>query len=126
MARNFNAAVAELTKISDQESAKADEQLATAQTWLTGLWESAKQQSVDCVPPPVKRQRVTRGRAKAVEGKVRLLAIAVAQCIRPHRSGHDHPLNHPLQHDQETLSLCNVEGAWFVTSALSDAGTAIE
>lgn len=84
MARNFNAAVAELTKISDQESAKADEQLATAQTWLADLWESAKQQIVDCVPPPVKRQRVTRGKAKAVEGKVRLLAVAVAQCIRPH------------------------------------------
>ncbi len=72
MARNFNAAVAELTKISDQECAKADEQLATAQMWLADLVESAKQQIADCMPPPVKRQRVTRGKAKA-EGKVRRL-----------------------------------------------------
>ena len=71
MARNFNTAVAALTAVSDEQSAKADEQLTSAQAWLQGLVDAARQQIIESVPPPAKRQRVTRGKGKVeAEGKV--------------------------------------------------------
>ena len=80
MARNFNTAVSTLTSVADEQLSNADEQLVTAQSWLQGLVETARQAIAECAPPPAKRQRATRSKATAPrEGKV-----SDASCSRMH------------------------------------------
>lgn len=71
MARNFNTAVSTLTGVADEQLNNADEQLVSARTWLRDLVETARQAIAECALPPAKRQRATRGKAKAPsDGKV--------------------------------------------------------
>lgn len=80
MARNFNTAVSTLTSVTDEQLTIADEQLASAQGWLQGLVETARQAMSECAPPPAKRQRAARSKSKAtVDGKV---GRSTCSCIR--------------------------------------------
>jgi hypothetical protein len=82
MARNFNTAVSTLTSVADEQLRNADDQLAAAHSWLQGLVETARQAIAECAPPPAKRQRATRSKAKATkDGKV-----SNASCARMHHS----------------------------------------
>ena len=82
MARNFNHGLAALRELGEKRLRDVDDAAASAGTWLEGTVRTAQQQVAEYAPPASKRQRVTRGRSKSKQDKVRYTLYARSRATR--------------------------------------------